>query len=109
METQLEAQSHCLVESCWSLERKDKPQQLSRIIVKQSASVHNLPMFIASRVSNAEQVMSEPPMLSTAIRRPDFAIAHGNLGSCLLISGVQRAICALRRAVQLEPSFRMSQ
>jgi protein O-GlcNAc transferase len=44
---------------------------------------------------------------STAIRiRPDFAIAHGNLGSCLLVSGeVQRAICALRRAVQLEPNF----
>jgi protein O-GlcNAc transferase len=43
----------------------------------------------------------------TAIKlRPDFAIAHANVGACYYDSGdIPKAISSFKHAIQLEPNF----
>lgn len=47
------------------------------------------------------------PLAQMAIKlRPDFAIAHGNLGSCYYERGeIDAAIRTFKYAIQLEPNF----
>jgi tetratricopeptide (TPR) repeat protein len=59
----------------------------------------------AMTVSRSQVWVSSVPLWTDTLERdPDFAVAHGNLGSALLIAGrVEDSERSLRRALELEP------